>query len=270
MQKHTFFPLLSVVAGGVGFFFNQQLQTTAVDPATLLVDSNSPYPSLLLALTIAVAVAFLLALKNGNSPQGVEDNFRKPPQLSLTLWTLGGSLLAVSTGHIIFTIFTQQLHTSSTMFSLPLMLTTAAVLAPLATIALLTQVKYLSKNQFPSIMGVLLSLPALASLPWLLICYDTNSTNPIVILYGYQIMALCTTVFALYCTTSLAYSLPHKGYPRISAFLSLLGCYLLLTSLSTQLEFYICGFQLAFALILFGNASVLLKNIYTSHRREKL
>lgn len=258
MPKHVTLPIFALLAGLGGCALNHQLHTTAVDPDTFLILSGSPFPALLLGWSVAVALLLLLPLlKAGLCPQGLEANLASPSPLI----RMGGVLIlmgALPVVPVCLEVLALQEEGLNVSLSIPLVV--AAVLAVPASVGTLVLDKHLTNGTQVSYLGIMSTFPAFAILPWLLYCYQENTRNPVLSLYGYQLVALSVGALALYLLSSMAYA---TSAPRRTAYLSLLGGYLLIASLSTELPAFFNLTHLGFAFLLLGVASTLLSNIYS-------
>ncbi len=258
MQKHITLPIFALLAGLGGCALNHQLHTTAVDPDTYLILSGSPFPALLLGWSVVVALLLLLPLlKAGHCPQGLEDNLASPSPLI----GMGGAWLlvgALPVAHSCLEILALQEEGFNVSLSVPLVV--AAVLAVPACVGTLVLCKHLTNGTRVSYLGTMSTFPAFATLPWLLYCYQENTRNPVLSLYGYQLVGLSVAALALYLLSSMAYG---TSSPRKTAYLCLVGGYLLFASLSVEQAAFFNITQTGFALLLLGVAATLLTNIYS-------
>ncbi len=268
MHRDKLFPLATLFWGAGGCYLNHQLHTLGVDSDTLLL-SGSGYPTLLLILTGLVVAMMVAGVVRGTSTQGAEANLGSPSQMSIWLWRLGAVMLALGTGQGCFEVIQQMsMRNQGYAVAIPYALMLAVVLGVVAAIGQLTMVKYLNQGQCPPKLGIMSTLVAFAPLPWLLYCYQENTKNPVVTLYGYQLLGLAAAAFALYLTATLFYG---KGYPKLTVFLSLVGGYLLITSVSIYDPNYLYMSSVALAVVLLGNAAVILKNLephQESHQQD--
>lgn len=265
MKKHILLPLLTLAAGGAGFYLNYKLQTESVNPLTQLLVADTPYPALLLSLTLGFSALLFLLLCHGTAPVGLAKVYANPPTATVALWMAGGLLLLLGGGTVVPEFLSAvALLRGGFSASLPTLPLISAVLALPACVGLLVLCKYLSRGKYTNTLPIMTLFPALSALPWLLYCYYENNKNPVHELFGYQMVGVACAVLGLYLVSSLAY-LPESGRPKTAVFFSLLGVYLLITSLSLGQEFYTSASHQALALILLGNAIVLLKNIQYPH-----
>ncbi len=268
MYRDKLFPLAALFWGVGGCYLNHQLHTLGVDSDTLLL-SGSSYPTLLLILTGLVVAMMVAGVVRGTPHQGAEANLGSPSQMSIWLWRLGSSMLAVAAGQGVYAVIQQMsLRNQGYAVAIPYALMMAVVLGVVAAIGQLTVVKYLDQGQCPPKLGIMTTLVAFAPLPWLLYCYQENTKNPVVTLYGYQLVGLSAAAFALYLTATLFYG---KSYPRLTALLSLVGGYLLITSACIDDPIYLSLSGVGLAMILLANAAVILKSLEADqHPQEKL
>lgn len=258
MHRDKLLPLATLFLGCGGCYLNNQLHIQGVDSATQLL-SSSHYPTTLLLLTALVVLVMGLGTIRGTSHRGAEANLHAPSILALSLWRLGSIALALGAGCSTFYVIQQfSLRSQGYGTAIPYTLCLAAILSLVASIGQLTMVKYLSTGECPPKLGTMSTLVAFSALPWLLYCYQLNTRNPVIALYGYQLVGLSTAAVALYLTATLFYG---KSTPKVTAFLSLVGGYLLITSVCFDDPTYLYTSSVALAAILLGNASVILKNM---------
>ncbi len=258
MFRDKLLPLSALLFGVGGCSLNHQLHTVGVDSETLLLASTS-YPTLLLVTTALVVVVMLLGVLRGTSHQGALQNLGSPTGFALVLWRLGASTLSVGAGLGLGTVIQQMRQWSEGYgVSFPVVPVVGCIIGLMGSIGMLTVVKYLSKGECPQKLGTMTTLMAFVPLPWLLYCYQENTRNPVITLYAYQLLGLSAAAIALYLTATFFYG---KSSPKMTVLFSLVGGYLLVTSMCLDQSIYLNVNQVALALVLLGNASAILNNM---------
>ncbi len=257
MYRHRILPLVALLAGGGGCYLNHMVHSQAVNSETELLIPSSPYPTVLLLLTAIMAVVFLLGVLKGTTPktaQGCLQAGRKAihflPGCALAFFMGAGSAV---------TSYAQQmkLRGEGLVTPFPMLFVVIGMISLVAAIALLVVNKYQMKGEFPPMFGTLFTLVAFVPLPWLLLCYQSNTGNPVISLYGYQLMALSAATVALYFVASFFYGACHV---KTATVFSLMGGYLLITSMELGQSYQYWIAHIALSTLLLYLAAVMLKN----------
>lgn len=236
MGKNTLIPALAVICGGVGYALRRWQLRAGFEPDTGLDIPGAPPAVALVVLTLAVA-ALLVALCWRNKERmdwrrafPAQGNVLFMTAMALAAFLLLGSAVLEVVG--LSGSFQMADHAETAY------LRTVGRVIPVLRIAF-------SALGFPSVLlwgralyrndgkgEECLGLPALALLycVWLVSNYQVQNSEPVVMRYLYEVLAVVSALMALYYLAG--YSFQKEGKPRRATVLCLLGVYFSMVTLA--------------------------------------
>jgi hypothetical protein len=251
MHRFAFLPLLTTAAGLAGALIRRYELQHAFESDTGLALSGYPASVVLLLLSAAV-ILFVLFLSGGRSAIGAlsyRDAFRTTEAGSFAAIVLSSLFLfgSAASGAMLYLSGTETRVSRLLLFAFTAISGACILVTGLRT--------YRDKNTEQS--GILLLVPAFFACLWLVLVYQTNAADPVLLHYIYELLAVVFAVLGLYSIAGFGFG---RGRVKRTAFYCLLGEYFSLVTLADghSLPFYLLYAFSALYLVL--SAALLLKN----------
>jgi len=256
MKKSILPPLLAVLAGSVGFLLRKRELKEAFEPATGLPLSAAAGVTLALAgLTAAVTVLLIVLCRREKASLPYDTAFDAQGNLLyLVVCVLAAFLLLGSAGAEIVTypitfrsyqnaLLAEQGRPELLPVFLPPLRMLLCALGFVCTLAVARNLYWgrgKGKEHLP-LLGLCLLFCV-----WLVSDYQIRASDPAVLDYIYEVLAICTSLLGLYEIATYSF---QEGKPRRTAVLCLLGTYFSLVTLAdthTLAELLRYGFCILF------------------------
>ncbi len=254
MLKHIILPLLAVLGGGAGFFLRRWQLATAFEPDTGLPISGAPATPALLALTVGMALLFVVLLwgLKGRPAAQFDAAFAADSSVFYIMsMVMGAFLLLGGTAWYVM---------NAAAFDYALAM---RFLLPVAGVLSAGSLLMFGKNNYRAEGHGQYSVPLLilsfSCCLWLILTYQQHSSNPVLMDYFFGTLSIVSILLALYFITASSFS--SQVRPRRIAFFSLWGVFLSLIDLADAPSPHVILFYLAAILFLLPTVSVLLRNV---------
>ena len=247
MKKNVILPALALAGGVAGFFLRRWQLASAYQPETGLFVRGAPATIALLGLTSLLALVFLFLLRE--KTEGTEDflpAFGCPSPGQMAVLATAFAVFLVAGGFSMQMGF-QGLRLWQAMpqqyqLSIPASQLLAGGLAVIAGFAVLHMGRMAYWGELNSAACFLSSFPALAGLVWMFSTHLQNGSEPVLMKYGFELFAALLLTLAHYYIAGFLFGKPHV---RRTAFLSLMGIVLGVTSLADGVELFAAAFSLS-------------------------
>lgn len=258
-MKKTLYPFLALVFGAAGYILRARQLSEAVDPDTGLLLLNHPATYALLGLTAGAALVLLiLCLSVSNEAQNWYSAFHADsllPQLFSYAGAIGFGVSTALIGHLLFLSGLPQ-----SLLAMPFQ----SFFGLLMLFACLAAFFITVRNGDSGSSSLAPLLPGFTCCVWLVLTYHGNASNPSVLAFAWQLLAVISACMAWYYTSGFAFQHPH---PRRTAFFSLLTVSLCVTAIADRTELYQQVLLAATALWFLGRSVLFLDNAQYSGKR---
>ena len=252
-KSSVIMPVILLVAGLAGCYLRRTELATVFD--------SSGYPILYRPVTLALlglsALAFLAALifsiavAAGFSARQDYKRAYKPSGLLylLVFFVLGVALILFSLYYVL------MVRASGAASLLSYIFAALAVLSGISFIVLAYGAYKGTRGNSPMVFAV---FPVLFACLWLILLYKDHSTDPVLLRYGYQCLAIAASTLSFYYGAGLAY---RKAAAGRTVFAHLLGIFFCAVVLFEDLLLPLRVFFLILMLAQFINAIVFIRNL---------
>lgn len=255
MNKRIGLPLLTLLGGVAGFALRKWQLATAFDEETGLIIGGTGSIALLILLTIGVGVA-LAVLSPNRLMRGKSGYYEAFCAKDCIVYSMGSMIAIVATLVAALLLVHQSMNTE------PLLLTHMILgVASLVTVPFLFLVRRLTMGyaKAKGYVGALLA-PAFMACLWLVVSYQNQAANPVVLDYIFGLLAIICLLLGLYQMAGFSFEKPKVWGMCVC---SLFGFYLTLVTMADAhdlWEYFLLG---AVALHLMVHTIALLDNVHT-------
>lgn len=258
-MKKALYPFLALVFGVAGYILRARQLTEAVDPDTGLLLLHHPATYALIGLTAGAALVLLiLCLSVANEAQNWYAAFHADtllPQLFSYAGALGFGISTLLIGYLLYVSgLPQSLLAMPFQSFFGLLMLFACISAFFITV----------RNGDSGNTSLAPLFPGFTCCVWLVLTYHSNASNPAVLTFVWQLLAVICACLAWYYTAGFAFQHPH---PRRTAFFSLMTVTLCVTAIADRTELYQQVLLAATALWFLGRSVLFLDNAQYSGRR---
>jgi hypothetical protein len=217
-------PLLALIAGAVGFLLRRTELANIFDELTGLPERGADITIALIAVSVAFLIcAFIFALSirlKFTSPPEFENAFGTDPlAYPLIFFILGLVWIGATIKHLLDLRAAGSIPLSELYFSV------LSFLAAISTI--LFAIEVFQDPRRRSIL-VLTIVPTIFMCFWLIVLYRRNASNPILLSYCYQCLAIIFSALGFYFTSGFAYNRPAIGKTLFAYFSAIYFCFVTL------------------------------------------
>jgi len=255
MRISSFFlPFFALLAGIGGFYLRLSEQLNVFDPVTGLPDRNAATTSWLIALSITFTLLILVfaisASARHKAEKGFESAFGTDPFAYPIIMTLIGIAWLVGTY-----IYFADLNAQGTLAANAVYFIIASALSAISVVLFAIEMYQDSRRKAPFALSV---VPTIFMCFWLILLYRQNASNPILLSYVYQCIAIVATALSFYFTSGFLYGKPAPGK---SIFMYYVAIYFCAVSLADDIHM---GIRIIYCALIATNvvySSMLLRNL---------
>jgi len=242
------------MAGAAGFYLRLTELIDVFDASTGLPRRGAGITYALMALTVAFLVIVLVfAIRTTvkyKAQSGFENAFGTDPiTYPIAFSVVGVVWLAAAAKYYVDLNMTWPLPVVELIF---------LILSALSAISIAFFAIEMYQDPFRKSKFILSIVPSLFVCFWLIVLYRQNASNPILLSYCYQCLAIITSALGFYFTSGFVYSKPAPGKAVFSYFAAAYFCFVTLADKHTL------GIRLIFAVFIVINllqASMLIRNL---------
>lgn len=255
MRISAFFvPLFAFFAGLCGFYIRLMELINVFDPDTGLPERGAALTTTLILVTAAfLFVAFIFALRatmKHKAPYGFENAFGTDPLSYPLIFSAVGMIWLGATVKHYFDLNAAEMFTRIDLFFI--------VLSAVSAISVTLFSIEMYQDPRRKIVYALGTIPILFMCFWLILIYRQNATNPVILSYSYQCLAIIASALGFYFTSGFLYGKPAPGK---AIFTYLAAVYFCFVTLADKHSISIKLIIASFIIINLVSVSMLVRNL---------
>ena len=251
-------PLFAIVAGIVGFFFRRSEHVNVFDVITGLParDATTTFGLVGFSVLILVLIAIfaIRASTKHMALEGFENAFGTDPLAYPIIFILIGMLWIAGTYLHFYNLFS-----NSEVTAVDIGFVFFSSLSAISVTFFAIEMYQDSRKNAPYALSV---VPTLFLCFWLILVFRENATNPVLISYSYQSLAIVASALGFYFTAGFLYGKPAPGR---AIFMYIAAIYFCIVTLADDHSF---GITLLLYAMIASNvvyATMLIKNLQRKH-----
>ena len=247
-------PFLTLAAGAAGFYLRLMELMDVFDARTGLPRRGAGITLLLIAFSAAFIIGVLIfsirAAMKHKAPNGFEKAFGTDPLTYPIVFSVIGVLwLGATVKYYIDLQMAWPLPTVELIF---------LIMSALSAISIALFAIEMYQDPRNKMKFMLSIAPSLFMCFWLIIIYRQNASNPVLLSYCYQCLAIIMTALGFYFTSGFVYNKPAPGKAIFSYFAAAYFCFVTIADKHTISIRLIMAALVAVNII---NASMLIRNL---------
>jgi len=250
----VFIPFFALLAGAGGFYLRLTELLTVFDRRTGLAERGAGVTIALICLTaVFVLLAFVFALRAAvkhKAPEGFENAFGTGALAYPFIFALIGIVWLGAT--------VKQFIDLNALDSYPAIQTYFLILSAISAISVTLFAIEMYRDPRRKVIFTLSIVPTIFMCFWLILLYRQNATNPVLLSYAYQCLAVIAAALGFYFTSGFVYNKPAPGKAIFTYLAAIYFCFVTLADDNSL------GIKLIFAAIITANvifASMLIRNL---------
>ena len=224
-----FMPFFTLMAGAAGFYLRLVEVMDVFDARTGLPRRGAPITFALIAFSIAFFVVVLVfsirTTMKHKAPNGFENTFGTDPlTYPIAFSVIGVIWLGATAKHFIDLRAVGPLQAVELIF---------IVMSALSAISVAFFAIEMYQDPRSKLKFTLSIVPSLFMCFWLIYLYRQNASNPVLLSYCYQCLAVITSALGFYFTSGFVYNKPAPGKAMFSYFAAAYFCFVTLADKHT-------------------------------------
>ena len=213
-------PIFTIIAGVGGFYLRLSERTNVINEVTGLPERNAPTTFWLIVLSILfVTCALIFSISVASTRKalpGFESAFGTDPTAYPVLFILIGITWLTGTGLYFFNL---NAHNAVTVIDIYFIVFSA--LSAISTTFFAIEMYQDSRRNAPYALSV---VPTIFMCFWLIFVYRNNASNPILLSYVYQCLAIVMSALSFYFTSGFLYGKPAPGKSVFTYYVAIYFC----------------------------------------------
>jgi len=257
MRISSFFvPFFSLLAGAAGFYLRlmERWDVFVYDGRFWIPERNATVTILLIILTsvflLLIAMFAISAARKHKAPRGFENAFGTDPISYPFMFTVIGLVWLSGTLMHFF-----NLRSTDSLQTIDIYFTVLSALSAISVAFFAIEMYQDARRKSTFALSV---VPTIFACFWLILIYQANASNPSLLDYCYQSLAIITTALAFYYTSGFLYGKPAPGFSIFTYYASIFFCFV------TMADNHPVSIRIIFASFIAINmihSSMLLKNL---------
>ena len=253
-------PFFAVIAGVCGLNLRLAEHNNVFDAITGLPSRNAVTTSWLIILSVffvlfIIAFAVIVAVKHKALP-GFESAFGTDPFAYPVIFVLIGIVWIIGT----FMYFSYLNRINAVSLN-DIYFIAFSIISAVSTVFFAIEMYKDSRRNAAYILSI---IPTVFMCFWLIFIYRHNASNPILLSYIYQCLAIVASALGFYFTSGFLYGKPAPGKSIVSYYAAIYFCFVSLAdSLPSGIKLIYCA-MIAINLV---HATMLLKNLQPKYGR---
>lgn len=258
-MKKILYPLLALALGAAGYLLRTRQLAEAIHPDTGLLILAHPATYALIGLTAGAALVLLiLSLTVASEAQNWYAAFHADSPLPRLLSYIGALGFGATTLLVLYLLTLSGLPYS--LLELPFQ----SFFGLLMIFACAAAFFLTGRNGDSGSTSLAPVIPGFTCCVWLVLTYHSNASNPSVMAFLWQLLAVIAACMSWYYTAGFAFQHPH---PRRTVFFYLMTITLCITALADRTELYQQVLLASTALWFLGRSILLVDNTQYSGKR---
>jgi len=225
MRISSFFmPFFALVSGAAGFYLRLTELLNIIDTRTGLAQRGARESYVLIALCVVFLILSLLfsirASVKRQAPRGFDNAYGTDPLTYPFSFILVGIAWLGATVKHFFDFYSAG--------SIPMTELYFSILSALAAISVACFAIEMFQDPRRKMVYALSIVPSLFMCFWLIVLYRRNATNPVLISYVYQSLAVISSSLAFYFTSGFVYGKPAPGKTIFAYLVAIFFCFVTL------------------------------------------
>jgi len=221
MRISAFFvPFFAFLAGVGGFYLRLSELLNVFDARSGLPERGAATTVWLLALSAvylsAVFVFALIASSKNKAPQGFENAFGTDPLAYPVLFILIGVAWLAGTMMYFF-----DLNSSGRLEMIDIYFIALSALSAISIAVFAIEMYQDSRRKSPFALSI---VPTVFLCLWLILLYRQNASNPVLLSYGYECLAIVFAALSFYFTSGFLYGKPAPGKSIFAYYATIYFC----------------------------------------------
>ena len=250
----VFVPFFALLAGAGGFYLRLTELLRVFNRSTGLPQRGAPVTIALFVLTaVFLLLALLFSLRatvKHRAPEGFENAYGTDPLSYPVVFSLIGVVWIGATAKHFMELSASAVPTVLQVYFV--------LLSALSGISIAVFAIEMYQDPRRKIIYALSIVPTLFMCFWLILMYRRNSSNPVLLSYCYECLAIITAALAYYFTSGFVYNKPAPGKTIFAYLAAIYFCFV------TLADDHTLGIKIIFAAIITANvihASMLIRNL---------
>ena len=221
MRISAFFvPFFTILAGIAGFYLRLSENANVFDPETGLPSRNAPTTMWLIGLSIIFVVVIIVfaivASVRHKALPGFESAFGTDPLLYPLIFILIGIVWVVGTY-----MYFSDLISQGVLSAIDISFIIFSALSAISVTFFAVEMYQDSRRKAPFALSI---VPTLFMCFWLILLYRQNASNPVLLSYIYQCIAIVATALSFYFTSGFLYGKPAPGKAIVTYYCAIFFC----------------------------------------------
>jgi len=250
----VFAPFFTLLAGIAGFYLRSSELKNVFDPVTGLPQRNADTTFWLIILSLIFSIAIIIFAVNASTKhkalKGFESAFGTDPFYYPVLFTVIGIVWIIGT-YMYFTF----LRGYNALTSIDIYFIIFSVITAVSITYFAIEMYQDSRKKAPYLLIV---IPTVFMCFWLIMLYRHNASNPVLLSYAYQCIAIIASTASFYYTSGFLYGKPAPGKSIFAYYTTIYFCAV------TLADNHPAGIKLIFCALIAINiihSSMLLRNL---------
>jgi len=220
----VFMPFLALLAGGAGYYLRMTELWNVFDARTGLPERGAGVTLALIAFSaVFILIALLFSIRvavKRKALRGFENAFGTDPlTYPFTFAIIGLAWLVATVMHFIDVRESGYLPLAELYF---------IILSALSALSVAFFAIEMFQDPRRKSTFALSVIPTLFMCFWLILMYRQNASNPVLLSYAYQCLAIIASALALYFTSGFVYDKPAPGKTIFAYFSAIFFCFITL------------------------------------------
>jgi len=213
-------PFFALLSGVGGYYLRLSELLNVFDPVTGLPERSAAITFWLIALSalnlfLIIIFAIVVAMRN-RSPRGFENAFGTDPVFYPVVFTFSGIVWLIGTY-----LYYDYHKAAGTLQMMEIYFIILSAVAAICVAIFAIEMFQDSRRKAQYALSI---VPTIFLCFWLLLVYRLNASNPILLGYLYQCLAIVASALSFYFTSGFLYDKPAPGKAIVSYYASIYFC----------------------------------------------
>lgn len=249
-----FIPFFSVLAGIAGFYLRLSERLNVINSITGLPERNAATTFWLIVLSavfmlVIIIYAICISVEH-KAVQGFENAFGTDPLAYPVVFIMIGILWIIGSY-----MYLTDLNSMGALLTIDIWFIVFSAVSAVSVAFFAIEMYQDSRRKAPYALSV---VPTIFMCFWLILLYRQNASNPVLLSYVYQCLAIVATALSFYFTSGFLYGKPAPGKSLVTYFAAIYFC---IITLADNHPKGITMIFIALIIINIVHSSMLLRNL---------